>query len=97
MDTRHQLIVFSGLPGTGKSTLAEITARKYGIPLFARDRLEAAVVVSGLEFPTKRNDYPNLSDVGLSILSVLAEQQLALGQSAYSTVQPGLKKCGTNG
>ena len=57
-------------------------AQKHLIPIFARDRLEAAIVVSDLEFPTKLDDFPNLAGAGFSILSVLAEQQLVLGQSA---------------
>ena len=77
-----KLIVFSGLPGTGKSTLAEHVAQKHRIPLFARDRLEAAIVTSDPEFPTKREDFPNLAGAGFAILSVLAERQLVLGQSA---------------
>jgi predicted kinase len=37
------LIVFTGLPGTGKSSLANATGRTLGLPVFSRDRLEAAL------------------------------------------------------
>ena len=82
MNARPKLIVLSGLPGTGKSTLAEYIAERFTIPLFSRDMIEAAIVVSELEFPTKRDDLPNLAGVGFAVLSMLAEQQLARGQSA---------------
>ena len=32
-----KLIVFSGLPGTGKSTLAETIGKQLCIPVFAKD------------------------------------------------------------
>ena len=44
-----KLIIFSGLPGTGKSTLAEAVARQLGIPVFAKDWLEAALIRSELK------------------------------------------------
>jgi predicted kinase len=43
-----KLIVFSGLPGTGKSSLAEAVAKDLGIPVFAKDWLEATLLRSGL-------------------------------------------------
>ena len=39
-----KLIVFSGLPGTGKSALAEAVGRELGIPVFAKDWLEATLL-----------------------------------------------------
>lgn len=81
MQKSSRLIIFCELPETGKSTLAESTALRHRIPLFGIDRLEAAIVVSDLEFPTKREAFPNLGNAGLSILSVLSEQHLILGQS----------------
>lgn len=39
-----KLIIFSGLPGTGKSTLAENVGRQLSIPVFAKDWLEATLV-----------------------------------------------------
>ena len=38
-----QLIVFTGLPGTGKSELAEAAGRELSIPVFAKDWLEATL------------------------------------------------------
>lgn len=73
-----KLIVFSGLPGTGKSTLAEFLGRDLGIPVFAKDWLEATLLRSGLK---PAADGKPLGSVGYELLTVLAERQLMLGQS----------------
>ena len=73
-----KLIVFSGLPGTGKSALAEAVGRELGIPVFAKDWLEAALLRSKLvSAETERQ----LGSVGYDLLTVLAERQLSLNQS----------------
>ena len=43
-----KLIVFSGLPGTGKSTLAESVGKQQRVPVFAKDWLEANLLSNGL-------------------------------------------------
>ena len=73
-----KLIIFSGLPGTGKSTLAEMIGKDLGIPVFAKDWLEAALLRSGLKPIT---DVKSLGFMGYELLTVLAERQLMLGQS----------------
>ncbi len=73
-----KLIVFSGLPGTGKSALAEMVARECCIPVFAKDWLEATLV--RCELTPMRQDKP-LGSAGYELLTVLAERQLMLGQS----------------
>jgi hypothetical protein len=73
-----KLIVFSGLPGTGKSTLAEAIGRELGIPVFAKDWLEATLVRSELK-PT--NEEKSLGFAGYELLTVLATRQMKLGQS----------------
>ena len=73
-----KLIVFSGLPGTGKSTLAETVAIQLNIPVFAKDWLEATLLHNGLQ--STLNDR-SLGYVGYELLTVLAERQLMLGQS----------------
>jgi len=72
------LIIFSGLPGTGKNSLAEAVGRKLSIPVFAKDWLEATLVRN--ELLPSRPDKP-LGSAGYQLLTMLAERQLMLGQS----------------
>ena len=76
MRDRSRLIIFTGLPGTGKSTLADEAATTLGCPLFAKDQLEAALRRSGIG-----------ADAGsgwaaVELLTTLAAEQLRRGQSA---------------
>ena len=73
-----KLIIFSGLPGTGKSSLAEAVGRHFGIPVFAKDWLEASLLQSELK-PTSKEK--SLGYAGYELLTVLAKRQLMLGQS----------------
>lgn len=73
-----KLILFSGLPGTGKSSLAEAVGRELGIPVYAKDWLEATLVSSGL---ISDNRHPSLGFTGYELLTLLAERQLKLSQS----------------
>jgi predicted kinase len=73
-----QLIVFTGLPGAGKSSIAEAVARELGIPVFAKDWLEATLIRGELQ-PAEGG--PPLGSVGYQLLTTLAERQLQLGQS----------------
>ena len=72
------MIVFSGLPGTGKSTLTEAIGRELNIPVFAKDWLEASLVQSGLKAIV---DEKPLGFAGYELLTVLAERQFMLNQS----------------
>lgn len=73
-----KFIVFSGLPGTGKSTLAEALGRKLSIPVFAKDWLEATLLTCEL-IPSNPNK--PLGSTGYQLLTTLAQRQLMLGQS----------------
>src|SRR5918996_3667571 len=75
---KMKLIVFSGLPGTGKSTLAEGIGRDLGVPVFAKDWLEATLVSSGLK---PISEEKSLGFAGYELLTILAERQFLLGQS----------------
>jgi predicted kinase len=72
-----KLIVFSGLPGTGKSALAETIGRESGIPVFAYDWLMG--VIEPFEIvPSSLMR----AEIGYGLLTRLAQRQLLLGQSA---------------
>lgn len=79
MNDAH-LIVFAGLPATGKSSLAEEVGRRLKVPVFAKDWLEATL--KRCELQPKHEKSPNLGYVGYELLTVLAERQLALQQAA---------------
>jgi len=71
-----RLIVFSGLPGTGRSRLAVSVGQKLNIPVFAKDWLEASLWRSGIRREA------NSGWASYDLLSALAESQLKLSQSA---------------
>ncbi len=73
-----KLIIFSGLPGTGKSTLADAVGKHLSKPVFAKDWLEATLVLS--ELVPSSPDKP-LGSAGYQLLTLLAERQFMLGQS----------------
>jgi predicted kinase len=71
-----RLIVFSGLPGTGKSTLAETAGRQLRVPVFAVDWLLGSLT------PFGGYHLDDLLGIGAEMLTTLAFRQLELGQSA---------------
>lgn len=75
---KMKLIVVAGLPGTGKSALAEAIGRELWYPVFAKDWLEATLLRCNL-IPI--NAEKSLGFAGYELLTVLAERQLSLEQS----------------
>jgi predicted kinase len=71
-----RLIVFSGLPGVGKSTLADAVGSRLGIPVFATDWLLGALT------PFGGHHLNDLLGIAGELLTTLALRQFALGQSA---------------
>jgi len=64
------LILFSGLPGCGKTSLAQAVARSLHLPLFAKDRLQRVL----------RDEAPAAPPAtGYHLLLDQAEEQLGLG------------------
>ena len=80
----EKLIVMSGIPGTGKSAVAEALATALRAPVYAKDWLEAALLESGAVGRDR------LGRVGYSLLTTLARRQLELGQSAILDSVAGL-------
>jgi predicted kinase len=71
-----RLILFAGLPGTGKSTLAETLAQTSGIPVFSLDWLLGALT----PFNILTND--NAAEIGYTLIETLVKRQFMMGQSA---------------
>jgi predicted kinase len=67
------LILFAGMPGSGKTTLARTIARALGIPVFAKDRIQRVLRDRNLTDPATGEGYYVILD--------LADEQLALGVS----------------
>jgi predicted kinase len=44
-----KIIAVSGLPGSGKSTVAEGIAEKLGLPIFSVDPIESSIIQSGIQ------------------------------------------------
>jgi predicted kinase len=70
------LAVFSGLPGTGKTTLAEATARPKEVPVFSVAWVLGALAPFGILESEQRRP------IAYGLLTMLARRQLELGQSA---------------
>jgi predicted kinase len=77
---RPLVIIFTGLPGTGKSTLAERVARIMKVPAFAGDWLMGGLKPAhGALRQLERAQY---LDAWFGLLRILVTRQLMLGQSA---------------
>jgi predicted kinase len=70
------LIVVGGLPGAGKSSLADALAKRLQAPVFTKDRIEASLWRNGVTADA------NSWHVAEDLLTTLAGEQLRRGQSA---------------
>lgn len=75
-----KLIILAGLPGTGKSSVAEAIGRSLHIPVFAKDWLEAVLRRCQLQ-PGSEHQSLTLGHAGYELLTTLAQRQLHLEQS----------------
>lgn len=78
---RPQIIAVAGLPGTGKSTLAERLARETGTPAFSGDWLMGSLKPHGVFDDMDPQTYLALWN---GLLETLIVRQLLLGQSAIN-------------
>lgn len=77
---RPQVIIFAGLPGTGKSTLAERLARQMGAPAFAGDWLMGGLKPAHAALA--KLDRSQYLAAWFGLLRTLVTRQLMLDQSA---------------
>jgi predicted kinase len=70
------LIVFGGVPGSGKSAVAERVGAALGVPVFALDWLLGALTPFGMRH------HRDLMPIGGELLTTLAYRELSAGRSA---------------
>lgn len=75
----RSVVAFTGLPGTGKSTVADLLATRTGTPCFAGDWLLGSLAPWGVLTGVPR---PTVTGLYRGLLSTLMTRQLLLGQSA---------------
>jgi glucokinase len=74
---KFRLVVITGLPGTGKSTLARDLARRHAFPLLAKDTIKEPLMdMLGQEVSSRA-----LSDFSFAVMFSMCRELLALGQS----------------
>jgi predicted kinase len=76
------VVAFSGVPGTGKSTLAEAIASDIGAPVFNFDWLMGALTPFEGVQQAIQSDRNVFRAVGYSLITQCVEKQLRSGQSA---------------
>ncbi len=79
-----KVIVVCGLPGCGKSTIAEAVAQHLRLPIFSVDPIESAIMRSGIQ---------RSFETGLAaylVAETLATEQLKLGQSVIIDAVSGV-------
>ncbi len=79
--SRLKVLAFTGLPGTGKSTLAERVAVAIGAPAFAGDWLMGALKPHGV---LDTLDRPTYLAMYYGLLETLVRRQLMVRQSAIT-------------
>ena len=78
LEVRHaHLILITGLPGTGKSTLARSLARHLGVPLICKDTIKEPLL--DLLGTADRSGSRRLSDASFAVMFALARDCLRAG------------------
>jgi len=81
-----KIILMSGLPGSGKSTIAESLAKELKLPIFSVDPIESSIIKSGIKksFETGLAAYV--------VADTLAAEQLKLGISVIIDAVNAIKE-----
>jgi len=74
---KFRLIIITGLPGTGKTTLASRLAQRHGLPLIRKDTIKEPLMDVLGSGATSRT----LSDISFAVMFSMAQELLALGDS----------------
>lgn len=80
-----ELVVMSGLPGAGKSAIADLLARELGAPVLSVDPVEAALWRCGIR-PSCETGV-----AAYEVAAVLAEHQLTLGLTVITDAVSSLE------
>lgn len=74
---KFRLIIITGLPGTGKTTLAARLAQRHALPLICKDTIKEPLMdVLGSSVPSRA-----LSDIAFAVMFSMARELLALSGS----------------
>jgi len=74
---KFRLVIITGLPATGKTTLARDLARRHALPLICKDTIKEPLMDV---FASERSSRA-LSDVSFALMFAIAKELLALDQS----------------
>lgn len=74
---KFRLVVITGLPGTGKTTLARDLARRHALPLICKDVIKEPLMDMLGSAAASRQ----LSDAAFAVMFAVSKEWLALGQS----------------
>jgi glucokinase len=75
---KFRLLIITGLPGTGKTTLARELARRHGLPLICKDTIKEPLLDMLGTDPSRSRE---LSNISFAVMFALARELLAVGDS----------------
>lgn len=81
--TRPRLVVVTGPPGAGKTTIAAALRERLGLPLIAKDALKEALG-DALEFDGDRHESQRLGVAAFHIQFAIVRELLATGMSVIA-------------
>ena len=76
------VMLFTGVPGTGKTTLAEAITKEHNAALLNWDWMMSALRVFPTVWESVENDNELRRDVGYTLMNRMVEYRLRLGQSS---------------